>query len=387
MAKTATIGISADAFGKISQAYRLRWGVGLCATCPAGRIVFRDGGCDCQHGTFCARARQLAIESSLRWGEPSVQPCAHGKLLWAMPLMYNAKTVGAVIASPDETIVFNQLDPAKTFDAREACTDLRWQIESNNLSNAALLAEKRVQYYREQKKAEAIHEFKLQGHYNLRRVFMRDEPELITAIRNGDLPRAREILNLLLIAIHHQAGNQMDLIKSFFMELVTTMSRTAVEAGGQAEQLLGANFASLSELSSLNSMPQLSSWLHEMLEGILNCIHRQRGRSAGLLATLATEYISDNCQRNFSRDDVAEVVGLSGSHFSRLLRKETGRNFTELLNRIRVSKSAQILCRTDHTLAKVAQVAGFRDQSYFTKVFRKYMNTTPRKFRSAHRKP
>ncbi|HHH75729.1 MAG TPA: helix-turn-helix domain-containing protein [Phycisphaerae bacterium] len=401
MEAATNIGISAAAFGEISQAYRIRWGIGLCATCPAGRVVFRDGGCDCQQAPFCANARQLAIESALRWGEPSVQPCAYGKLLWAMPLMYNSQTLGALVASPSEARIFGQSEfteptekrktnpnpkpKPKPIDARTACADLRRRVELANLTNAAMLTDKRNQYYREQKRAEAIHEFKLQGQYNIRELFMRDEPELITAIRNNDLGKAREILNLLLVAIHHTAGKRIDLIKSFFMELVTTMSRTAVEAGGDPEQLLGTNFASLSQLASLNNMQQLSAWLHEILDSILNCIRKQRSRSGALLATMATEYIADNCHLNISRDDVAEVVGLSGSHFSRLLRQQTGRNFTEILNRLRVTKSAQLLRRSDQPIAQVAQEAGFRDQSYFTKVFHRYMKTTPRKFRQGHR--
>ncbi|MCC8180405.1 MAG: AraC family transcriptional regulator [Planctomycetes bacterium] len=40
-----------------------------------------------------------------------------------------------------------------------------------------------------------------------------------------------------------------------------------------------------------------------------------------------------------------------------------------------------MLARTEQSLAAVAFDCGFKDQSYFTKVFRKYTRKTPREYR------
>ena len=63
-----------------------------------------------------------------------------------------------------------------------------------------------------------------------------------------------------------------------------------------------------------------------------------------------------------------------------------GENFTEALNRMRVDRAAEILARTDRSLCLVAMDCGFGDQSYFTKVFRRYLRVTPREYRLRHRK-
>ena len=68
------------------------------------------------------------------------------------------------------------------------------------------------------------------------------------------------------------------------------------------------------------------------------------------------------------------------------MRKHLGRSFTELLNRLRIEQAAQWLARSDKPLVLIALETGFQDQSYFTKVFRRYTGKTPRQYRREHGK-
>lgn len=367
--------------------YAALWGISLYVTDANGTFLFGDSDCGRHCSPACLEARKLAIDESLRWGEPTVELCGRDRLVWAAPLMHNAETVGALLACPDERMAFPDSGESPRVDVRVACQDLRLRAERANLTNAAFLATRREEYHRERRRAEAIHEFKRHPHYNLREVYLRDEPELIAAICNNNRSRAREILNLLLTAIHHHAGDRINLIKSFFMELVATICRTAVEAGGDPEELLGTNFANIVSLSHIETMEQLAPWLHEILERVADCIHRQRNRSSSVLLTSALDHMSAHCSEALSRDDVARQAHMSPSHFSRVIRRQTGRTFTELLTRIRMDRAARLLRETDRPLATVAMDSGFRDQSYFTKVFRRHMRQTPRQYRLANRDP
>jgi transcriptional regulator GlxA family with amidase domain len=92
-------------------------------------------------------------------------------------------------------------------------------------------------------------------------------------------------------------------------------------------------------------------------------------------------FMHENLHRDISRDQVAEVAHLSPAHFSRIFKKEMRESFTDMLNRMRIDQAAELLARTERSLCMVALDCGFKDQSYFTKVFRKYLRTTPREYR------
>jgi len=76
---------------------------------------------------------------------------------------------------------------------------------------------------------------------------------------------------------------------------------------------------------------------------------------------------------------LAEAINISSSHLSRLLMKETGISFGEILSRIRIERAKSLLL--NGISAKVASfLVGFRDQSYFTKVFTKIEGISPSRY-------
>ena len=371
-------------FDQLAEDYATRWGVELCAVHADGRLIFPVRPChDCADAVpaECIQARAFSVTEGLRWGEPSVTQCPARRMLWAVPLMCNAQLSGGLVANASEAQVLSGVGGEPALDMARACSHLRELAEARNLTNAAALELNRRQYHDEQERAHAIHEFKSRVHYSIRELYMREEPALMAAIRSGDRRNAREILNGLLMTVHYHAEDRLDLVKSIFLELVVTMSRTALEAGGDPDQFLGMSYRGIEEVSRINSQEELAGWLRDMLEGIMDAIERSRRKDPGFLLFEALNYMRRHCCEQLSRDDVARAVHLSPSHFSHLISREAGATFTHLLNRMRIDRAAEMLARTDREIAAVALECGFRDQSYFTKVFRRYRNTTPLRYR------
>ena len=371
-------GIDAETFAHLDAVYRQHWSIPLQVTCPDGRLVHPITGRDSEQ---LISVRRLAIDEALRWGEPAVEPAAEGMIVWAVPLMHNAKVIGGLVAAIAEDIVFPDGTMSTALDIRAACHDLRRLAEESNLTNAALLEARRSESNRERLRAEAIHTFKAGSSYDMRATYLLEEPMLLAAIRKGDRPQARAMLNHVLVAMIHRAGDNLDLIKSFFMELVVMLSRTAVEAGGEPEELLGTNYASLVQLARLRSDEELSPWLSDILERIMNSIHRHRKQSAPDMLSRALQFMAEHCCENISRDQAADAAFMSPSHFSRYFKHHLGQSFTQVLNQMRVDKAADMLANSQRDLKIIALETGFPDQSYFTKVFRRYRGMTPAEFR------
>ena len=164
------------------------------------------------------------------------------------------------------------------------------------------------------------------------------------------------------------------------------MSRTAVEAGGDPSELLGANYSSFAELANIDSEEELCAWLVSMLERIMDAIKSNREYHSTVLLGAALKYMEEHLHEEISRDDVANVACLSPSHFSRVVKQTMGHSFTDLLAKMRVEKAQEMLARTDKSLIQICLDCGFSDPSYFTKVFRKYANHTPGEYRRLRRR-
>ncbi len=107
-------------------------------------------------------------------------------------------------------------------------------------------------------------------------------------------------------------------------------------------------------------------------------------------ATLTTElvrvveqHMHDHLQEKISLEDLAETVGYSRFHFSRLFKAATGETANHFLMRLRVAKAALLIrdVGLNLSLAQVAAACGFSDQSHLTRQFQLRMGMTPAAYR------
>lgn len=84
---------------------------------------------------------------------------------------------------------------------------------------------------------------------------------------------------------------------------------------------------------------------------------------------------------DLSADSVAERLGISGDHLSRLFKKATGLTFNEYLTRLRMKRAMELLRDPVVRIGEVADLAGYRDARYFSTLFRRIVGMTPSEFR------
>ncbi|HTU58915.1 MAG TPA: AraC family transcriptional regulator [Polyangiales bacterium] len=96
---------------------------------------------------------------------------------------------------------------------------------------------------------------------------------------------------------------------------------------------------------------------------------------------LATEFIEDNLSSHISLRDLAELTGLSSSHFSHAFKQSTGMPPHRWQLRSRIRRAQELLASTPLPLSHVALATGFADQSHFTRVFRRFSGVTPHAWR------
>lgn len=378
---TESPGIGRAHFGRLASEYRRDWPVRMCVVDARGARRFASGWWTGRDRPEHRELLAFNVQEGLRWGEPTVSYCPDQRLYWTVPLMLNATLLGGLVAGLNEDDLFPRGIDRSPLDLQQACRRLRELAERENLTNAALLALHRAESRREHQRAEALHTLKLDGITSVRQLYLREEPQLLAAVRRGDRGEARLILNRILTTILHHAGDRFDLVKSFFMELVATVCRTAVEAGADPEAMLGNNYQSMASLGAIRSMEQLSPWLQELLERTMDALAARGEMSSSVAIVNAVAYMQQHLQEPIGRDDVAAAAALSPSHFSRLFKRHVGRSFSQTLARMRVDHAAELLTRTDLPVGEVARAAGFADPAYFTRTFCRLTRKTPREYR------
>ncbi len=93
-------------------------------------------------------------------------------------------------------------------------------------------------------------------------------------------------------------------------------------------------------------------------------------------------YIKENYQ-TVTLEELAGVSGYAKTYLCRMIKNKTGKNFTELLNDVRIGVACNLLRSTELSISEVASHAGFNTDEHFYRTFRAAMNTTPQRYRIA----
>jgi AraC family transcriptional regulator len=93
-----------------------------------------------------------------------------------------------------------------------------------------------------------------------------------------------------------------------------------------------------------------------------------------------TDFLDDHVWQDVSLSQLAELTGLSESQFARSFKSSTGVPPYRFHLQKRIQRAQNLLLRRGATLASVAVESGFADQSHFTRTFRHFTGTTPRKW-------
>lgn len=99
------------------------------------------------------------------------------------------------------------------------------------------------------------------------------------------------------------------------------------------------------------------------------------------LAILQIEkYIYENCGRRLKLSDIAQTFFFNYAYLSRIFKQETGKNFSDYLTDVRISRAKELLLSGEHSVEQVSLCVGCDNPSYFRKLFKKRTGMTPKQF-------
>jgi len=98
------------------------------------------------------------------------------------------------------------------------------------------------------------------------------------------------------------------------------------------------------------------------------------------------EYIDNHYTEDLTLEDMADVIGFSKYHFSRLFKQYTNFTFCDYLKHRRIQAAEMLLEQPEYSITEVALQAGFPSISTFNRIFKEYKNCTPTEFRNMRTK-
>jgi AraC-like DNA-binding protein len=184
-----------------------------------------------------------------------------------------------------------------------------------------------------------------------------------------------------------EAGNQ---VFAELKQLAPLLERSRYGIEFRDPQVIATATRLLEQIAASQGMTRLGHFfiLMELLAG---CEHyqllsattsAQLGDESSIERTnRAVDYIFAHYGRELSLEEVAEHLGMKPTYFSRVFKQATGRSFVEFVNRLRISKSCELLAEGDRPVTEVCFASGFNNLSNFNRRFQQLKGMTPSHYR------
>jgi len=209
------------------------------------------------------------------------------------------------------------------------------------------------------------------------------ESRLCGMIAGGDREGAQELLDELLGHIFYYSVFDLDRIKARTLELIAVLSRASINAGADMSEIFRFSTSFIQGIEKFNTTDEISIWLKGALQRFISSTFDYVRIKHSDIVYKVMEYTRSNYSNKLSLDDLARHVFLSKSYLSTVFKGETGMGISAYINKVRIDKSNALLTGTRLSISEIAQMCGFEDQSYFTRVYKRQTGMSPKKYRDS----
>ena len=136
-------------------------------------------------------------------------------------------------------------------------------------------------------------------------------------------------------------------------------------------------------MKTIQTLEEIKNYIRMLLKKIIGVRDTISGRRYSDIIEIAKDqirktYMSDEISLN----TIAAEVGMSPSYFSSIFSKEMGKTFVEYLTEIRMDRTKELLMCSSMKTSEIGYEVGYKDPNYFSYIFKKTQNCTPKEFRA-----
>jgi len=203
--------------------------------------------------------------------------------------------------------------------------------------------------------------------------------ELIEVLRKGETELIPDYLNHMN-RIFLLEGLNKKRIQEECMEMVTMTGKTLLAFGLQPspEETLAVRKSVL----SFTILSDLMQYMERFLENAVSVIRSVKQKTSVNLIDHVTRFIELRYMDDITLQILADELFINYSYLSRLIKKETGQNFRDLLWEYRVEMAKIKLSTTSLKHYEVAYAVGFKDAAHFSQLFKKLTGKSPGEYKA-----
>ena len=207
-----------------------------------------------------------------------------------------------------------------------------------------------------------------------------ERERILSALSEKQEQEALSAAGELRRRIEHNRDLRYYQARELYFEIISEIYRTADSLHLQIkENEAGEMISWVVRIEDFN-LDELHGFLCRLIILLFQAIEESKSEKTQILAVkdyIAKHYTEDT----LSISDISAFLHMSVSHVCTIFKKETGDTINQYLTDYRLRKAKRYLSETLLSVSEISWKVGYKDNSYFGRIFRKHFGMTPNEYR------
>ncbi|MFZ4451501.1 helix-turn-helix domain-containing protein [Salibacterium aidingense] len=208
------------------------------------------------------------------------------------------------------------------------------------------------------------------------------EKAFLEAMKEGN-PAAFEWLETIEQNSNITLGSSHPLrhLKNKLIMACAILCRAAMENGTDPNEAMTMSDYFLREIERKQSVEALAGMEKQIYTTFFNMMQQKEASHYSVFVWKIRELVKSNVTEGINLEFISEYVNRTPGYISTVFKKECGITLKQFIVQEKIKEAKKYLLHTDDNILDIAVQFHFKDQTYFTKVFKKYTGQTPHHFR------
>ena len=215
---------------------------------------------------------------------------------------------------------------------------------------------------------------------NKKAVKLMNEQHICNFVRTGDHQALSDALDNFVWHFFHEEDSYDTFKLKLFVIKVLNCIYNIPNSGGYTERDKAIN-----EISRYDDIGKIYHAMKSHLMRLLEEMQQTNRKQTNRAIDIALNYIDMHYGEDITLESLSGMVYLNSSYFSELFSEAVGEPFSRYLIKYRINKAREMLENPAVRVSDVAEKVGYKDVSYFVKIFRKMEGITPALYKEKFR--
>ena len=207
--------------------------------------------------------------------------------------------------------------------------------------------------------------------------------QLLEAIKAGD-KRAVEYADRIVDIVFKNMNHDLIKTESLLNNIMLDIKNNVLESCKWLDKFVGVQEIGEVEYAKADELDSIKALFVSPIDRVISLFERLEcsTQESGIVSRVC-KYVLDNIDEEISLKIVSDSLFMNKSHISEVFKQKTGISFIEYLTLVKMERARKLMTDGRLKTYEIAELLGFKDIEYFSKLFKKNTGLTPTEYRQS----